>query len=244
MTIRKLAGRALVIAACAMPGAVTAQAADFFSTAECPSFLDFGVRLGVNTSNRTISTDAFPNCYSHENWGTGFDLGVVADLNIRDYIAIQPGVFFGMQRGTFTLMGSPAGSGLPDDGSQTAQAGSRRSFGITVPVVATVRFNITDDLRWSVDAGPYVAFTLGSSVKTRALVSDSPDPTPLFSQKPASVDFGFKMGTGLQLKGRYYIGAHYMAGCLGAWKDRTIGNLTKTYGGVTKTWTFTLGYDF
>ena len=85
---------------------------------------------------------------------------------------------------------------------------------------------------------------LGSSLKNKSFVVDGPAEQPLFDRKPAGGDFGIKMGTGLQVLGHYYVGAHYLAGCIDAWKDRSIGNVTKTYGGVTKAWVFTLGYDF
>jgi hypothetical protein len=35
-----------------------------------------------------------------------------------------------------------------------------------------------------------------------------------------------------------------MAGCLPAWNDRKVGNITKTFGGVTKAWVFSIGYNF
>ena len=170
--------------------AAGASAADFFSTDRCDNLFSFGARIGVNTSNRTLKSSAFPDCYHHESWGTGFDVGFVAGLNIRDYLAIQPGVFFETRGGNFLLMGSAADSAMPSD------------------------------------------------------AADGPAEQPLFDRKPAGVDFGIKMGTGLQVLGHYYVGAHYLAGCIDAWKDRSIGNVTKTYGGVTKAWVFTLGYDF
>ena len=52
------------------------------------------------------------------------------------------------------------------------------------------------------------------------------------------------MGTAIEILDHYYVGAHYLAGCLPAWKDRKIGNVTKDFGGVTKGWVFTIGYNF
>ena len=78
--------------------------------------------MGVNTSNRTLKSSAFPDCYHHESWGTGFDVGFVAGLNIRDYLAIQPGVFFETRGGNFLLMGSAADSAMPSAGSEWGPA--------------------------------------------------------------------------------------------------------------------------
>lgn len=233
----------LIGAACAL-ATLGANAADFFSTEPADELFTFGARVGVNTSNRTIGNDCYPDGYHNESWGTGFDVGIVANLNFRNYFSIQPGVFFESRSGRYTVMGSAKDSGFTDDGSEMAQAGKRRSYNLTIPVMAVFGFNLTDDVRWTVEAGPYVAFLLDSNLKNKAFIVNGPSEVPLFMQKPASVDFGVKMGTGIEVLKHYYVGAHYMAGCVDAWKDREIGNVTKTFGGHTKAWVFTLGYNF
>lgn len=235
--------RFLLGAMCAL-AVGSASASDFFSTEKCDDLFTFGARIGVNTTNRTLKSSAYPDCYHHESWGTGFDIGAVADINIRDYISIQPGFFFESRSGSYTLMGTAAGSFLTDDTSEIAQAGNRRSYNFTIPVMAVLHFNVTDDVRWNVEAGPYVAFVLDSSLKNKRFVVNGTADTPLFSQKAATVDFGFKMGTALEILEHYYVGAHYLAGCVGAWKDLKVGPITKTFGGVTKGWVFSIGYNF
>ena len=216
------------------------HAADFFSTEKCDRLLSIGVRAAVNTSNRTIGDKAYPGAYHHENWGCGFDLGAVATLNIRDYIAIQPGAFFEHRTGSYTLIGAEEGQAYT-----VAQAGSRSTENLVIPVLALVRFNVTDDVRWNVEVGPYFSFLLGKSMKNKKVVSDGPlDFSPIFTTSPASFDFGFKIGTGLQIIDHWYVGAHYMAGCLDAWKEQSVGSYKRTFGGVTKGWVFSVGYDF
>lgn len=235
--------RLLFGAVCCL-AAAGASADDFFSTEPAENLFTFGARIGVNTSNRTLGNDCYPDGYHNESWGTGFDLGFVANINFRNYFSIQPGIFFESRSGGYTVMGSAKDSGFSDDGSKMAQAGKRRSYNITIPVMAVVGFNVTDDVRWSVEAGPYVSFVLDSSLKNKAFIVDGQSETPLFMQDPASVDFGFKMGTGIEVLKHYYVGAHYMAGCIDAWKDRKIANVTKNFGGHTKAWVFTIGYNF
>lgn len=235
--------RFLAGALCAMSVA-GAYAADFFSTEPCDELLTFGARIGVNTSNRTMCDNAYPDCYHNESWGAGFDLGVVANLNIRDYLAIQPGFFFETRSGSYVLMGSARDSGLPDDGTEMAQAGCRNSYNFTIPVLAIFRFNVMDDIRWNVEVGPYISFVLDSKLKNKRFVVDGPSEIPLFMQKAAPVDFGFKMGTSVDFLEHYYFGIHYMAGCVPAWKEYDLGNISKKFGGVTKAWTFTIGYNF
>lgn len=221
-------------------GALGANAADFFSTAECDRFITFGARIGFNTSNRTIDGKAFPGFYHNESWGTGFDLGALVNLNFRDYLTIQPGIFFESRSGRYTLLGHTAASDA-DPGQDVAQAGRRNTYNLTVPVMALVGFNVTDDMRWTVEAGPYFTFLLDSRLKGTRLIGSE----RLFNQDAAGFDFGFKMGTGLRILDHYYIGAHYMAGCLDAWKEKRLPDARRlNFGGLTKAWTFTIGYDF
>lgn len=225
-----------------------ASAADFFSTEKCDNLITYGARIGINTTNRTINKNEFN--YSHESWGTGFDIGGVVNFNFRDYLTIQPGLFFESRSGRYTLMNSYQWTGEnPEDLklTETAQAGKRNSYNFTIPVMAVIGFNVTDEVRWNVEAGPYVAFVLNSKLKNEKIIPTGSD--PLFNQKAASVDFGFKLGTGIKVMDHYYFGVHYLAGCVPAWKDQTVtipgrGQATIEYGGLTKGWMFCLGYDF
>lgn len=220
------------------PGTV---AADFFSTEKSEKFITFGARVGVNTTNRTIADKAFPGFYNNESWGTGFDIGAVVNLNFRDYISLQPGFFFESRSSRYTIMGP---LGLLDWGGvgDAALAGKNTTYNFTIPVMAIVKFNITDDIRWNVEVGPYVSFVLDSKHSDRRVIGAS---EPFFSTDAASVDFGFKLGTGFRFMNHYYISAHYMAGCLDAWKDLELSNVrSQNFGGVTKGWVFSLGYDF
>lgn len=232
-----MAASALVVANC-----LNASAADFFSTETPEQIFTLGARIGVNTSNCTIGEDSMRG-YNVNSWGTGFDAGVVADIHIRDYISIQPGVFFQSRSGEFSYV-TPFGNTNP---VYLIQAGHWRSYWLSVPVLASFHFNISDDVRWDVELGPYFNFNMGSSRKNRVelttgegFVSDE----LLFKQKPKSIDAGVKIGTGIQLFDHYYFGIHYMAGLTGAWKDKPFETYKQTFGGSNKAWTFTVGYNF
>lgn len=236
--------RNCLLSALLMAFAGSAAASDFFSTEKSDRLFTLGVRAGVNTSNRTVASESMEG-YNVQSWGTGTDLGIVADLNFREYFSIQPGVFFESRSGNYTFV-TPF-TNDPDSHSVT-QAGHLRTYALTIPVLASFHFNITDDIRWDLDFGPYLSFVFGSDLSDKALTStyDSQTPvTPTFSQKPAGTDFGLKMGTGLRILGHYYVGVHYEAGMTGAWKDLRIDDHnTLSYGGRTKAWVFSIGYDF
>lgn len=168
----------------------------------------------------------------------------MVSLNFRDYLSVQPGFFFESRTGAYTLMGPLSDPSDPQVTGDVAQAGKRSSHNFTVPVMAVIHFNLTYDVRWNVEAGPYVSFLLDSRLKNKRFVVTDVNDRPLFSQKAASVDFGFKLGTGFEFLEHYYVGVHYLAGCIDAWKGLKMGDYTKSFGGVTKEWVFSVGYNF
>lgn len=240
--------RISVIISIAALSAGTSHAADFFSTDTPEQLFNLGVRLGVNTSNRTVGEANMPG-YNVQGWGTGFDIGVIADLNVRDYLSLQPGVFFESRSNTYTFINAVPTAGIPANEYLMTQAGTFNSYALTIPVIGSMRFNITDDIRWNVDFGPYVSFMFGSKLKNKVNHNSInnggiPAAGAEFRQKAAPVDFGFKLGTGLQVLKHYSVGVHYMAGATRAWKDVKTEFGRYSYGGRTKAWVFTLGYDF
>lgn len=218
-----------------------AKAADFVSTDQPSELFTLGLRIGVNTSNRTVkSMDEYG--YNVQGWGTGFEVGFTADINIRDFISLQPGFFFQSRSNTYTFIQAvPVGL---DNEYHTAQAGTFNSYAFEIPVIANMHFNLTDDVRWNVGLGPYMGINLGSKLKNKVnLNTNFMEGRPLagneFIAKPATCDFGLKFGTGIEIFRRYSINVDYMAGMRHAWK-----NTLSNYGGRTKAWCFTLGYFF
>lgn len=224
-----------------------AMAVDFFDTSAAPQLVTFGARIGVNSSNVTVNDDVF-DLWNKNSWGTGFDLGVVADINLRQYISIQPGIFFQSRSGDYTYASRFWVPVTGDDGTITNQGrdivqyGHSRSYNIYVPVMASVKFNISDKVKWSVDLGPYFNLRLKSTGNGDMydLRYDGIDNIATLHRTEAErrgFDFGFKLGTGFKFFSHYYLGVHYMAGATDAWK-------TPGMGGRNKAWTFTAGYDF
>lgn len=222
---------------------LSCSAMDFFSSDAPDQLFNFGVRMGINTSNSTVS-DKVVAGYNVNGWGTGFDIGAVCDINFRDYLSLQPGFFYQSRSNNFSY--TFPGAEASGETFYLTQLGHFRSYHFNIPVLASVHFNITKDIRWDMDFGPYLSFCLGSSRNNKSLLStgDFGDVLVPFSSKPKSVDFGFKMGTGLRILRNYYVGIHYMAGALGAWKDMKYENFKMGCGGRNKAWTFTLGYYF
>lgn len=225
---------AIMLAATAV---VPASAEDFFSTSDPDQLFNIGVRVGLNTSNRTVagSTAAL---WNHNSWGTGFDAGVVADINFKNFISVQPGFFYESRSGAYAYE-TLDWNGVDEVAGAIFQLGKGREYLFTIPIVGSVHFNVMDELRWNVDFGPYFQFKLKSTFDNAFdyPMVDNHGSYYFENVRTAKFDLGLKFGTSLDIYEHYYIGVHYLAGLCHAWNP---GNL----GGHNKAWTFTIGYNF
>lgn len=215
---------------------VSASAQEFFDTDDADQLFNVGARIGLNTSNRTVSSSV-ASIWNQNSWGLGFDAGVVADINIKNFISIQPGFFYESRSGAFAYQCTAYNQF--DEPIVVTQLGKGRDYNFTIPVVASFHFNVTDDVRWNVDFGPYVQFKLRSTFDHKFEY-----PEAFYggiemrdNVKTARVDAGLKMGTGLDLFKHYYVGMHYLAGFCHPWNPGKLG-------GHNKSWLFTIGYTF
>lgn len=213
------------------------HAQEFFSTSPAETTFGFGARLGINSSNLTFLKPAFP-AWNVNSWGTGFDIGFVADLNLREYLTIQPGIFYESRSGNYAY----AQNFFDKSGqvSDFTQLGHYRSYNINIPIMASVRFNLTENLRWIVEAGPYAQMRIHDTASGKIQViypqASSSAPVIVETAKTNFFDFGLKIGTGFSLYKRYSIFVHYMGGMKNVWKSPLAG-------GHNKAWVFTAGYD-
>lgn len=220
----------------AAAASLQASATDFFCTNDADQLFTFGARIGLNTSNRTIS-NSYANIWNVNSWGTGFDAGVVADIYFKNFISVQPGFFYESRSGSFTYQSSAYEDGVP---YVKTQIGNGREYLFTIPVVGSVHFNILDELRWNVDFGPYFQIKLKSTFDHKFSYPEASITGGIeyFDDvKTARCDVGFKMGTGLDIYEHYYIGIHYLAGLCLPWNPGKLG-------GHNKEWLFTIGYNF
>lgn len=123
-----------------------------------------------------------------------------------------------------------------DEKDNFIQIGDYRIYNFVIPVMASFRFSIADNLKWLVEAGPYAQFKLHATDADKIEVI-SQDSGGSINKESAKSDFGVKMGTGIMLNNKYSFSIHYMAGATNVWK-------APYEGGKNKAWTFTLGYDF
>ena len=215
-------------------GAPAARAISILDTAPADDLFTLGVRVGLNTSNRTINKDVF-NVWNQNSWGTGFTAGAVCDIWLRNYISIQPGVFFESRSGKFSYIGDWGQNAADTD----VQVGKMRNYNLTVPVLASLHLRVGSLLRWDVELGPFVSFRLKTGGDRVLIPSDSFSASDVSYQTAHQRKFnaGIKIGTGLTLMRHYYLGVHYLASMMSPWKLNGLD-------GRDKAWTFTLGYNF
>lgn len=223
------------IAALAIAGsAAEAGAQEFFDTSAPDELITYGVRAGFNTSNQTSPSDG--KDLSLDSWGTGFTAGAVVDINFRDFFSLQPGIFFESRSHNYSYITEES---LTTAKTGISNYGHTRSTWIKIPLLASVRLNPSQSLRWAIEAGPVFGFGMGGNDKgTFATAATGPlrFSNGYFGDTRSKWSFALKFGTTLRYARHYLIGIHYEAGTSSVYKYAK--------GGHHKAWTFTLGYDF
>ena len=136
------------------------------------------VKFGMNFSNMTKldETKALP----------GFTMGVGADYAFNENWYFQPGVM------------------ITSKGYKVKYAGEKvtvRPVYLDIPILAAYKFDITDNTKFVINAGPYLAIGLGGKVK------EDGDNCKIFDDKGGDwkrFDLGLQWGVGVEL------GEHYL----------------------------------
>ena len=136
------------------------------------------VKFGMNFSNQTKldETKALP----------GFTMGVGADYAFNENWYFQPGVM------------------ITSKGYKVKESGEKftaRPIYLDIPILAAYKFDITDNTKFVINAGPYLAIGLGGKVK------EDGDNCKIFDDKGGDwkrFDLGLQWGVGVEL------GEHYL----------------------------------
>lgn len=241
-------------------GISSSSAQIVINTAPADRPVSFGVRIGGNVSNTsTNEASLMPAIEMYSpNWRGGVTAGFVADLNIRQYISIQPGIFYSSASHGFkrVSIGSDVDQPLPFASITTSTSVAHY---IQVPVMASMKFECGPHIKLIGEVGPYFAWGFGGHEKYTVNRYDGNTGNPAdrrhkrdyFGNGGVShrFDWGFKMGAGVAF-GDFIISAHYLAGCrdiLGtdACNDPNADPMLRAgVKGHNKMWQFTAGYNF
>ncbi len=231
--------------------AVSANAQLAIDTSEAVRPFNVGVRIGANTSNLSNNMlDVVPGIHSSAvDWKAGFTGGAVVDIVMRNFFALQPGIFFETRSDSFQRVTVIEG----DATHMSVTEGDHSSSYLKIPVLASFRFLIGSDVEWQIEAGPYFSFGLGGNEKYSTLVAGQPATEQRYKRQyfgedglVKSYDWGIKMGMGLLFKPHWYAGIHYEAGCRNVLKSNAHSDnvLYPDLSGHNKAWDFTIGYNF
>lgn len=192
-----------------------------------------GVRAGLNASNINIDKEVFSE-WNVNSWGTGFELGAVVNVNLRNFFTLQPGFFYESRSGNYAYSGSQT---LED--TRIDQMGHYRNYHFTIPVLAQLRMKLLPGAVWSVDVGPYFSWLIHSKHKNDIYYYE-PGTGGVAQKREAErnrYDWGLEIGTGINFLTHFYAGLHYKTGMRDVWN-------TEYLGGRSKVWSFSVGYDF
>ena len=209
-----------------------------------------GVRLGFNSANLATNYDkVFPSItWNHTQWRQGLSMGAIIDLNIRNFFAIQSGIYYKSVGNVYHYL-------INRNEELVAIDGKWRGNYFEVPVLASFRLGVPELAQLQFDLGPYFATGFGGKVKYDIYENTEDVPSqPQINRHKVKADYfgdhgmvhrfdwGVKFGGGLLVLQHYYIGAHYSYSCRNVLKD--IDGGAKRPKGHNKLWTFTFGYNF
>ncbi|MEF9923832.1 MAG: porin family protein [Muribaculaceae bacterium] len=255
MNVLKASKYFLIASLITIAGTAQLNAINFLDTSTPDSRISLGIRIGVNSSNQGLNlTKIYPDVKKgYTEWKAGFDVGAVVDLNINNFFTIQPGFFFQNRSYDYTIITSNFNAGMLAN-----KFGHTRNYSFQIPMLLSFRFNLSNDFRWHLDFGPYIAFGLGGYNKIDSYATKVTENANVIVNKQyehdyytdsdgtmigmSKFDWGFKMGTAFSFRNHYYLGIHYNAGCKNVANPHA--NFLEKASAKNKSWSVSLGYDF
>lgn len=235
--------RAVVLTLTAVAAIAPASRAELLDTSRPERTFVPGVRAGFNVSTLTNNyTSAIPNMTVSDNrWGNGVNVGAVVDIRFRNFFAVQTGLYLATRGNSYT------GVYLDESRELAVKKGNLTTNYLQLPILASLRLGMYEKAQLHLDLGPYMAWGFGGEEKTKQWTATVNNALTMTEEKHDyytgsnalcnRYDWGVKTGAGLQLKGKFYLGAHYQYG---------LRNVLRMAGhsGHNHMWTFTAGYDF
>lgn len=200
---------------------VSSQNKPFFCNDKNDSFLESEVYAIIGTSTMWQNYAEHVPSISDINTspGCGVGIGAKVQFEFRDFFALGTQLDFMARNNKYSMVIIDT----EGKGSQNSVFVSNRSYSASVPVYASVRFNIADNVRWNIDAGGYFSLGLGGYQKADTYTTSINDLGQMVStykhydldyyneQHPLihaidDVDFGLMFRTGLLFYDHYNVG--------------------------------------
>lgn len=158
----------------------------------------FGVRGGLNISSASFSEYGDAIGASSR---IGFNAGIILDMPVSESFYVQPGLYYTQK-------------GFKYDGRTWRNLGNTKSCTSTqgyveLPILASYRYPLTDDIQLQINAGPYAAVRLNNKVS-----DEDYDFLYFDGGSSGSFDAGLQVGAGVLYDKHYYAGIGYEWGFL------------------------------
>lgn len=207
----------------------------------------FGVRASLNLSNVNNKYDGevgsgesksdYENDFKNR---VGFKIGVIYDWGISESFYIQPGLYF-----------TTRGAKIKESEEDYKYEEKWKLNYLQLPILASYRIALSDNVKWHINAGPYVAVGVGGKVKWEVTDDGDTDKGDYKAFGTADedsdqekgglkrFDAGLSFGTGVSIN-KFYVGLTYDLGLVNAadkdaWKDYKMRNRNFSIG---------IGYNF
>ncbi len=197
----------------------SAQAAEFFDISRSSDLIECELHSSIGASWVTQNySKNIPQMQAlNMTPGAMVGLGARVQLVMHDFFAIGTSASFNICNYSMTAITT---SHKPDNTAGFSV--DNRYYYLNIPVYASFRFNIADNVRWNVDGGLYYAYGLGGSSKSNIYITyqnelgqfiteefadkDSyfSEDTPLLHDTHRS-DYGLHIATGLKINDHYCI---------------------------------------
>lgn len=132
----------------------------------------------------------------------GFNAGFILDIPVSKSFYVQPGLYY-TQKG-FKFDGRKWWNSPDDIKSCTSTQGY-----VEMPILASYRYPLTNDIQLQINAGPYAAVRLNNKVS-----DEDYDFLRFDSGSSGSFDAGLQVGAGILYNKHYYAGVGYEWGFL------------------------------
>lgn len=221
----------LVCAACAF--SVSAQRASssstsFFSTEKADQSVAFGIRVDMNSSNMKFSEDN--SSYSPDNQ-IGFNAGVSIDIPMLQSLYLQTGLYY-------TTKGFKIEE---NDGDEKYSTKATPSY-LEIPVMASYRYDFSDNAQLQINFGPYFAYGIGGKYKEEWSYKGEKEEEKedLFGKDKYfnRFDAGLGIGAGFTYS-KIFIGLNYQFGL-----SNIAQNTEDGYSVKNKNLSISIGYNF
>ena len=241
------------IAFAALP--VAAQSYPYIDNSRPDKVLTFGLRAGLNSSGVTTNYLATQPDLIQSNyyWRMGGHFGAIADLHIRNFLAIEVGLSWENRGYDCSMMAA----NTAEDYMGSTFVNNRYNY-ITIPTLLSFRLCLLKDANLHFDTGTYYSYgVLGNKhmhsyiafgAEEEQLIFDQTitdtnyfeaDPKDFLAVKRS--DLGLQTGIGLTFFKHYFIGTYFKYSIKNNAKNR---EGSENHRLRNSSWSVSLGYNF